>query len=160
MKKLAANNMKRAEKALNDFLKELKANGFTKGITKHLNLAWQKEKLLIENMTKGLKDIKFDYKDPKFIELSPGTKIFRFKVEINGEETSIFVQPLKDYNGQLQSSWDPNTHFGIIPTKLIKFNKEEAARIKARINAAAKTVNELEKEIKKGEAEIDKIEKK
>jgi len=118
MKKQTQNEkcLKKAKETLNDFIKVLEKKGFTEEIKKHLILLWQKDKILFPNAVKGLKDIKFKVENVKFIERHDPELIYRFLTEVNGIETHLFVQPLKE--GNIPSK---DGKMGVIASKLMKF---------------------------------------
>ncbi len=118
MKKLTQNEkcFKSAEKALKEFVKTLEKKGFTEEIKKHLNLAWQKDKQLFSNAVNDLKGVKFKVEKIKFIERHDPQLFYRFLTEVNGIETHLFVQPLKEGNIPSKDGF-----YGTIPSKLMKF---------------------------------------
>jgi hypothetical protein len=117
MKNISEVALKKAEKILSEFNKELQKNGFTEKIEPFLNLAWKGSEIF-KTYKKHLKSVKFkvEVKDYKFTGFDHKTKIFSFLENINGEETTIFVQPL--FNIGYPSE---NGEYGVIPVKLVKF---------------------------------------
>ncbi len=131
MKNISEVALKNAEKILSEFNKELQKNGFTEKIEPFLNLVWKGSEIF-KTYKKHLKSVKFkvEVKDYKFTGFDQKTKIYSFLESINGEETTIFVQPLFSIGNPSE-----NGEYGVIPVKLVKFFVYEVVETKEEIKA-------------------------
>jgi len=111
----------KAIEALTNFVEEINKNGFTDKIFDKLNLAWQTNKEVFVNALMMLKGVEFEVKDVKFKSFDKQKQMYTFECSVNGETTSLFVQSL--IKGYFPTE---RGHFGVIPSKLMRFAKVEA----------------------------------
>lgn len=157
MKKLSSEiNRENADNVLKSFLSELSKNGFSKGIKKYLNLAWQEDNLFSSSLKK-LNKISFSIGKIKFIELAYSELIYRYEVEINDKIIKISVQPLHEIGVPYEKGF-----YGVIPAKLfiLENNTKKNLTEKEEEEIAKKSLIDAIHEVEKQKKNIPKESKK